>query len=145
MLATAAQQASKQSRNRTLERKRDSLIFRKLYVGVAVTLLVDAVLGGAARTVFLPVEVELEGRTAIFPSDALVVYFSFDPGGLGRFAGHVAPVRGREDAEGDGDAGVKVQVAGGKCEAASCPPFEGYRKETRINLLLLGRREEEKD
>ena len=84
----------------------------------------DAGLGGvAARTVFLGGEIELEGRVAIFPSDALLANLSFDSS-LGRLGLYVAAVRRREDAEGDGDSGVKVQVDGGKCEAVSCKPFE---------------------
>lgn len=43
---------------------------------VAVTFFVDSNVFSAARTVFL-VDVCLEGRVAIFPSDALCVYLCF--------------------------------------------------------------------
>lgn len=61
-----------------------------------------------ARVFFL---VDFKGRVAIFPSDALLgidLYFDF---GLGSLLGVVA-VRRREEAQGNGDSGVKVQIAG---------------------------------
>ena len=109
---------------------------------MAVTLFVDAEFFlAAARTVFLVGEIELEGRVAIFPSDALLVDLSFDSG-LSRLCCNVAAVRRREDAEGDGDSGVKVQVDGGKCEAVSCKPFELLNKSKGNKKWPLASREE---
>jgi hypothetical protein len=61
-------------------------------------------------------EVGGEGRLLIvsFPSDALLfvweIDFTLDVSRLGGLFNGVVPVRRREDAEGDRDAGVKVQV-----------------------------------
>jgi hypothetical protein len=48
--------------------------------------------------------------------------FGLDPDFLGGFSGCVAPVRGRENTEGDGDAGVKVQDAGVAAVFLECLP-----------------------
>jgi hypothetical protein len=60
-----------------------------------------------------------------FPSDARSLVgefkFSLDPDFFG-FSGSVAPVRGREDTEGDWDAGVKVQDAGVAAVFLECLP-----------------------
>jgi hypothetical protein len=66
-------------------------------------------------------EVGGEGRLLIlsFPSDAVLLAWemdlTLDMSRLGGFLNGVAPVRRREDAEGDRDAGVKVQVDGLLC------------------------------
>jgi hypothetical protein len=76
----------------------------------------------AARTVFL-VKVGFEGRVAIFPSDALLVKFCLylcD----GSLLCYVVSVRRREDAEGDRNSGVKVQVCCWKWRLDLVRPFE---------------------
>ena len=89
-------------------------------MAVTVALLVDADVFLAARTVlFLGGEVELEGRVAIFPSDALLVLLAFDSS-LSRLCCLVAAVRRREDAKRYRKACFKIQVDGEKGEAVSC-------------------------
>ena len=87
---------------------------------VARAVLVDAkVFLVAARTVFLVGEIELEGRVAIFPSDALLVDLSFYSG-LSSLCCDVVTVRRREDAEWYRDSTFKIQGEGEKCEGLSC-------------------------
>lgn len=79
-------------------------------------------LSGAARVVsintnidfFLSVDTRVREsrRSSIFPFDArsaIELNFSLYSG-LSSFRDSVTPVRRREDTEGDGDAGVKVQI-----------------------------------
>jgi hypothetical protein len=69
--------------------------------------------------------VSLVAAFVTFPSDARSLVrelkFSLDPDFFG-FSGSVAPVRGREDTEGDWDAGVKVQDAGVAAVFLECLP-----------------------
>lgn len=92
-----------------------------------------------------------EGRRLLlsFPSDALLFVweldFTLDMSLLSGLNG-VAPVRRREDAEGDRDAGVKVQVDDLEVrEILFSNAFRRDERKTRRGLLLLGgkkRREE---
>jgi hypothetical protein len=96
---------------------------------VAVALGVDTDVFLAARTVFL-VEVCFEGGVAIFPSDALLGFgLDLNPSlcGLLLLLG-VVLVRRREDAQRDGDSGVKVQIAELR-RVGSCKPLEVSRKQ----------------
>lgn len=76
----------------------------------------------ASRAIFLDAEIDFflsvdarvgeRGRSSIFPFDArsaIELNFSLYSG-LSSFRDSVTPVRRREDTEGDGDAGVKVQI-----------------------------------
>jgi len=100
-------------------------------LGQAVSLVdADGLLGAVARRVFLDALLSLETLSLVaafvtFPSDARSLVrkfkFSLDPDFLG-FSGSVAPVRGREDTEGDRDAGVKVQDAGVAAVFLECLP-----------------------
>jgi hypothetical protein len=76
------------------------------------TLFVTAVFSGAVFSeAWVLFFVDFRGRVAIFPSDVFLgidLYFDF---GLGSLLGVVA-VRRREEAQGNGDSGVKVQIAG---------------------------------
>lgn len=76
----------------------------------------------AGRAIFVKTEIDFflsvdtgvreRGRSSIFPFDArsaIELNFSLYSG-LSSFRDSVTPVRRREDTEGDGDAGVKVQI-----------------------------------
>lgn len=76
----------------------------------------------ASRAIFLDAEIDFflsvdarvreRGRSSIFPFDArsaIELNFSLYSR-LSSFRDSVTPVRRREDTEGDGDAGVKVQI-----------------------------------
>ena len=90
---------------------------RKLNLRIAlISLLVDADISSflaASRLIF---EFDVDLLTSIFPSDArsarrsdYALYLcGLSSGGL---SGSVTPVRRREDTDGNGDAGVKVQIA----------------------------------
>lgn len=77
----------------------------------AITFFVNAVVVSAARTVFLVV-VCFEGSVAIFPSDALLGVNLYVDLCLCCSLLAVVTVRRREEAQGNGDFGVKVQIAG---------------------------------
>ena len=89
-------------------------------------------------------EVGGEGRLLVlsFPSDALLLVWkvdlTLDVSRLGLLDG-VVPVRRREDAEGDRDAGVKVQVDDLQVlENDFSNAFRLTERKTRRGLLLLG-------
>lgn len=82
----------------------------------------EVYLGVAGRAIFVKTEIDFflsvdtrvreRGRSSIFPFDArsaIELNFSLYSG-LSSFRDSVTPVRRREDTEGDGDAGVKVQI-----------------------------------
>jgi len=90
-------------------------------------------------------EVGGEGRLLIlsFPSDALLLVWevdlTLDVSRLGGLFNGVVPVRRREDAEGDRDAGVKVQVDDLQVlENDFSNAFRLTERKTRRGLLLLG-------
>lgn len=94
-----------------------------------------------------------EGRLLLvllsFPSDALLFVwkldFTLDMGLLSGLNG-VAPVRRREDAEGDRDAGVKVQVDDLEVrEILFSNAFRRDERKTRRGLLLLGEKKREEE
>lgn len=76
----------------------------------------------ASRAIFLDAEIDFflsvdarvreRGLSSVFPFDARsVIELNFSLySGLSSFRDSVTPVRRREDTEGDGDAGVKVQI-----------------------------------
>lgn len=79
----------------------------------------------------------------LFPSDARVCWeldLTLDVSRLGGGCSYfVVPVRRGEDAKGDRDAGVKVQVDDLSGENSSRMPFDVRERKTRRGLLLLGK------
>ncbi len=106
---------------------------------ILISLLVDVNLLSFS---FLPVgtsvsEFDVDLLTSIFPSDArsarrsdYALYLcGLSSGGL---SGSVTPVRRREDTDGNGDAGVKVQIAGlyGRLALEFLSGLKGRREKT---------------
>jgi hypothetical protein len=82
-----------------------------------------------------------ERRVVTFPSGALLFWRETDLSfymGLSSCFNGVAPVRRREDAEGDRDSGVKVQVDDLSGREHFSNAFRLAERKTRRDLLLLG-------